>query len=182
MKRAFPSRITNRGADVNPIQGVPSIPVEDKREPTQELTPERRLGAVLKLLRESLGLSQDSVAKSMSDFDHSWRQTTVAKTEAGARPIRVNEVVDLARVLGTSSVDLMYQVEQDSEEQARLLLARSQVERAARAEHQALTALAERRMDLVHARGSLNHILRELGKEEELDPLPTLLVREEVEE
>ena len=148
----------------------------------QELTPEKRLGAALKLLRESLGLSQDSVAKSMSDFDHSWRQTTVAKTEAGARPIRVNEVVDLARVLGTSSVDLMHQVEQDNEDQARLLLARSQVERAARAEHQALTALAERRMDLVHARGSLNHILRELGKEEELDPLPTLLEREEVEE
>lgn len=43
----------------------------------------------------------------MTDQGHSWRQTTVAKTEAADRPIRVNEMQGLARVFGVQMVDLL---------------------------------------------------------------------------
>jgi peptidoglycan hydrolase CwlO-like protein len=36
----------------------------------------------------------------MQGLGHSWIQTTVAKTEAADRPLRVNEVADLAKILG----------------------------------------------------------------------------------
>ena len=36
----------------------------------------------------------------MNALGHSWHQTTVVKTEAAGRPLRLNEVTDLADVLG----------------------------------------------------------------------------------
>lgn len=43
----------------------------------------------------------------MIDVGHSWRQTTVAKTEAADRPIRVNEAAALAGVFGITINDLL---------------------------------------------------------------------------
>jgi uncharacterized protein (DUF3084 family) len=43
----------------------------------------------------------------MIDAGHSWRQTTVAKTEAADRPIRVNEAASLAGVFGITINDLL---------------------------------------------------------------------------
>lgn len=42
----------------------------------------------------------------MSARGFSWRQTTVAKTEAAERPIRINEAAALAMVLGVNLFDL----------------------------------------------------------------------------
>lgn len=52
-------------------------------------------------------MSQHAVAEAMKAFGHSWRQTTVAKTEAAERPLRVNEVEALAHVVGVTVADLL---------------------------------------------------------------------------
>jgi transcriptional regulator with XRE-family HTH domain len=64
-------------------------------------TPEETVGANIKAMRAKLGLTQAELAEAMQGLGHSWIQTTVAKTEAADRPLRVNEVADLARILGT---------------------------------------------------------------------------------
>lgn len=43
----------------------------------------------------------------MTDQGYSWRQTTVAKTEGADRPIRVNEMLGLARAFGLQIADLL---------------------------------------------------------------------------
>ncbi len=104
---------------VNPAGAVPSIPVEDEREPTSNpddvqgtvwqygYSPEGALGETLKTLRKARGLSQEDVAKMMTMSGFSWRQTTVAKTEAAARPIRVNEAAALALCFGLTVNDMV---------------------------------------------------------------------------
>src|SRR5215203_3571511 len=69
------------------------IPVEDKE------TPERQAGTKIKTRRMELGMSQETVAYEMRRLGHSWHQTTVAKTEIAGRPLRLNELTDLARIL-----------------------------------------------------------------------------------
>jgi transcriptional regulator with XRE-family HTH domain len=59
------------------------------------------------LLRAQLGLTQAELAEAMQGLGHSWVQTTVAKTEAATRPLRVNKVADLAQVLGVRVPDLV---------------------------------------------------------------------------
>ena len=66
-------------------------------------------------------MSQQAVASRMVDAGHSWRQTTVAKTERAARPIRVNEVASLARIFGVSPSTLLDEADMGSELHGRLL-------------------------------------------------------------
>jgi transcriptional regulator with XRE-family HTH domain len=63
-------------------------------------TAEEVVGANIKFWRAKLGLTQVGLAEAMQGLGHSWIQTTVAKTEAADRPLRVNEVADLAKILG----------------------------------------------------------------------------------
>lgn len=65
------------------------------------------MGKQVKRFREIRGWSQQELARKMLDRGHSWRQTTVAKTEAADRPIRVNEAQDLATLFGVSVEDLL---------------------------------------------------------------------------
>jgi hypothetical protein len=44
-------------------------------------------------------MSQEQVWEEMRRLGHSWHQTTVAKTEVAGRPLRLNELTDLARIL-----------------------------------------------------------------------------------
>ncbi|KES07317.1 hypothetical protein BU52_09935 [Streptomyces toyocaensis] len=53
------------------------------------------------------GWSQQELATRMTDQGYSWRQTTVAKTEGADRPIRVNEMLGLARAFGLQIADLL---------------------------------------------------------------------------
>jgi transcriptional regulator with XRE-family HTH domain len=62
-------------------------------------TPERQAGTKIKNRRMELGMSQEAVADGMRRLGHSWHQTTVAKTEIAGRPLRLNELTDLARIL-----------------------------------------------------------------------------------
>jgi transcriptional regulator with XRE-family HTH domain len=62
-------------------------------------TPEQQAGAKIKTRRAELGMSQEQLANEMRRLGHPWHQTTVVKTEAAGRPLRLNELTDLARIL-----------------------------------------------------------------------------------
>jgi transcriptional regulator with XRE-family HTH domain len=67
------------------------------------LDPERQIGRRVRDLRTQLGWSQQKLADQMKALGGryaNWRQGSIDKTERGLRPLRVNEVVDLASVLG----------------------------------------------------------------------------------
>jgi transcriptional regulator with XRE-family HTH domain len=68
--------------------------------PTAHPSPEALAGQHLRLLRQGRGWSQQDVAEKMAAYGYKWHQTTVAKLEAAARPLRVNEAVDLAVLFG----------------------------------------------------------------------------------
>ena len=63
------------------------------------------VGARVRKARSEGGLSQQALADAMTELGVSWRQTTVAKTEAADRPVLFTEVVALSRIL---SRDLDY--------------------------------------------------------------------------
>jgi transcriptional regulator with XRE-family HTH domain len=69
-------------------------------------TPEQQAGAKIKTRRAELGMSQEQLANEMRRLGHPWHQTTVVKTEAAGRPLRLNELTDLARVLGVRASHL----------------------------------------------------------------------------
>jgi transcriptional regulator with XRE-family HTH domain len=75
------------------------VPVEDKQ------TPEEVAGERIREIRTARHLTQSALANAMNALGHSWHQTTVVKTEAAGRPLRLNEVTDLAGILG---VDVSY--------------------------------------------------------------------------
>ena len=62
------------------------------------------------MIRVRLDLSQRDVAQVMADRHNlGWHQTTVAKVEAGDRPVRVSEALALADVLGVHVDELLDQ-------------------------------------------------------------------------
>jgi transcriptional regulator with XRE-family HTH domain len=71
-------------------------------------TAEQRAGALVRERRGSLGLSQGALAAAMRRLGYEgWQQSTIAKIEAASRPLRVNEVTDLAAVLGVDVAELL---------------------------------------------------------------------------
>lgn len=67
------------------------------------LDPEKQIGRQVRELRIQLGWSQQRLADQMKALGGryaNWRQGMIDKTERGTRPLRVNEVTDLAAVLG----------------------------------------------------------------------------------
>jgi transcriptional regulator with XRE-family HTH domain len=68
--------------------------VEDKQ------TPEQIAGERIREIRIARHMTQSALANAMNALGHSWHQTTVVKTEVAGRPLRLNEVTDLAGVLG----------------------------------------------------------------------------------
>lgn len=97
--------------------------------PEQAATPESIMGVTLRTLRMKRGLSQDQVADRMRVAGFSWQQTTVAKTEGGQRPIRVNEAVALARMFDVT-VSYLLTPRREDEHQIRIAEARRSLERA----------------------------------------------------
>ncbi|MEV6662756.1 helix-turn-helix domain-containing protein [Streptomyces nigra] len=80
---------------------------QDESARPVRITAEEAMGKQVKRIRELRGWSQQELARRMADKGYSWRQTTVAKTEAADRPIRVNEVQGLAVVFGVTVNDLL---------------------------------------------------------------------------
>lgn len=75
----------------------------------QELAvkPEQVLAANIRSAREQKGMTQKHVAQLMALLGFKWQHTTVARLEAGQRPIRVNEAFSLSAVLGVNIVRLL---------------------------------------------------------------------------
>jgi transcriptional regulator with XRE-family HTH domain len=74
---------------------------------TYATAPERVLAVNLREARERLGLTQKNVADRMSFLGFSMMHTTVAKIEAGQRPVRLNEAFGLANCVGESIFSLL---------------------------------------------------------------------------
>jgi transcriptional regulator with XRE-family HTH domain len=72
---------------------------------------ERRFGQRLRELRKLRGWSQEQVASQMRALGHGWQQTTVTKTEAADRPIRLNEAASLAALLELGVDDVLMSVQ-----------------------------------------------------------------------
>lgn len=70
--------------------------------------PEETFGQVVRELREARGWSQRELAEELATYDITVHQSTIAKIEAGARPIRLNEALAISALLGVPSlVDLL---------------------------------------------------------------------------
>ncbi|MFG2671171.1 helix-turn-helix transcriptional regulator [Streptomyces sp. NPDC048445] len=68
---------------------------------------EKLFGARLRVLREQWGYSQEELSRVMQKAGFKWQQTTTAKTEAGKRPVRLNEAHVLAAHFGVSIDDML---------------------------------------------------------------------------
>lgn len=80
--------------------------MEDIATPEREL--EQQIGKRIKDRRDALRLTQGMLAERMRNLGYEgWQQTTISKVEQAERPLRLNEMADLARALGTSAIRLL---------------------------------------------------------------------------
>jgi transcriptional regulator with XRE-family HTH domain len=80
----------------------------DEVEPRGTADFDKAFGARMRQVRERNGVSQGSLAANLIIMHGiSWHQTTVAKVEAGERPIRLGEAVAVAEVLGVPLATLV---------------------------------------------------------------------------
>jgi transcriptional regulator with XRE-family HTH domain len=63
-------------------------------------TAEDVAGRQLRMLRLGRGWTQQEVANRMRKLGYSWQQSTIGKIETAQRPLRLNELSDLAATLG----------------------------------------------------------------------------------
>lgn len=63
-------------------------------------TPEQLVARQVRLLRQGRGWSQQEVAEKMRAYRYQWSQATVTRLESASRPIRLNELADLAALFG----------------------------------------------------------------------------------
>lgn len=81
-----------------------------------EADPDAVLARRLRALREIAELTQRQLADQMTGAGYQMHQTTIAKIEAGQRPVIVGEAVALARIIGVGVADLLSEpVEGDGE-------------------------------------------------------------------
>ena len=76
-------------------------------ERAQAPTAEALAGRLLRLLRESRGWSQKQVAERMRAYGYSWNQSTITRIESASRPLRLNELADLAILFGVPVAQLL---------------------------------------------------------------------------
>lgn len=69
--------------------------------------PEKVFGSRVQHMRKQWGYSQEELARVMQEAGFKWQQTTVAKTETGKRPVRLNEAYALATHFGVTVDDLI---------------------------------------------------------------------------
>jgi transcriptional regulator with XRE-family HTH domain len=135
---------------------------------------EKRAGIQVHNLRVAHGWSQREVAERMKPFGYNWQQATVARIESATRPLRLNELLDLAALFHVSLTDLLVppmgrdSLEQVRQEKKALELALEQAEERAKqaavdaAEHAQAHALVMAEVESIRSRLQL---LRELEKE-----------------
>jgi len=104
--------------------------------PGRDPTPEEIAGRELRRLREARRWSQEEVARRMGGCGFEFHQTMVAKTEAGQRPLRLNEAVAFACLFGVTLAGLLAAVpgmsaaELEGQVQARAARLEDQIARA----------------------------------------------------
>ncbi len=81
------------------------LDVAGAQGPTETI--ERLVGRRLREQRLSRDLSQTQLVSRLRERGLDWHQTTVAKTELGLRPLRLNEVASLAAALEVSLDQLL---------------------------------------------------------------------------
>ena len=69
--------------------------------------PESWAGSRFRELRNQRGWSQQDVADRMKAFGYSWSQATMTRLETATRPVRLNEVADLAALHGLKIGDFL---------------------------------------------------------------------------
>ncbi|WP_406255456.1 helix-turn-helix domain-containing protein [Streptomyces chartreusis] len=132
---------------------------------------EEIFGRRVKALRVARGWSQQELSTRMNDQGNSWRQTTVAKTEAADRPIRINEAVDLSVIFGVPVVELL-SVPMDDVEAARRVMrlaeltalasaATQRVNECERAHLRTADDLAQARLEAERITAELNQLQRQ---------------------
>jgi transcriptional regulator with XRE-family HTH domain len=108
--------------------------------------PDRVLPGQLRALREAAGYTQRLIADQMTLAGYKMHQTTVAKIEAGERPVTVGEAAALAHIVGASLADLITPPDTDTPAKlAEALAQRSRLQREAR-ECRATAAVATQRL------------------------------------
>ncbi len=70
-------------------------------------TPEQLVGREVRTLRQGRGWSQQEIADKMRAYGYEWSQATVTRLESATRPIRVNELADLAMLFGVPVVQFL---------------------------------------------------------------------------
>lgn len=91
---------------------------------------DKTFGTRLRQARERAGISQEHLAVNLLVMhDVNWHQTTVGKTEAGERPIRLNEAVAVADLLGVPLHELVYDRGDDAPRIERVALAYAELAR-----------------------------------------------------
>lgn len=125
--------------------------------------PEEKLGRTVRTLREARGLSQEQVAAKMTALGFSWQQTTVARTEAASRPIRVNEAVALSRVFQVAIDYLLEKADREQELRVRITQAQIAADHAHMQAQTAAAALAEAQRTAAEATTELHAAQHELA-------------------
>lgn len=121
---------------------------------------EGRFAARLRVMRQAAGLTQRQLAALMADRGHDvWTQTTVARTEAGTRPLRLNEYVDLCRLVDQDPSIEFFTI-QDTLDDRDLILAelRAQIRTKERDVESAESVAAIRRTELAELQRELEQL------------------------
>lgn len=92
-----------------------------------EADPDAVLARRVRKLREAAQVTQKQLAAKMTGSGHQMYQTTIAKIEAGERPVIIGEAVALALVLGVSLAELVTDPAAQGREHLELTEARMKV-------------------------------------------------------
>lgn len=75
------------------------------------------LGANVRYLREHASVSQTELARRMAERGWPWHQATVYRVETGKQPVRFDEALDLADLLGVTLDRLTWAIGESAEEE-----------------------------------------------------------------
>jgi transcriptional regulator with XRE-family HTH domain len=75
------------------------------------------LGANVRYLREHASISQAELARRMAERGWPWHQATVYRVETGKQPVRFDEALDLAELLGVTLDRLTWAIGEAAEEE-----------------------------------------------------------------
>ena len=125
-------------------------------------TAEAKVAERTRKLREERGWSQEELGRKLGTYGFAMHQTTVAKLEGAARPIRLNEVQALANIFGVSPADLFEDAFVQNEHE--LAVAAREVQRASAALAEAEQTVNRARMEAAVAQDHAARAVSELAE------------------